>query len=476
MSGDGDPASRAAGPVSRARFERERRARHEAEALLETYSRQVYEGNRRLHLQAEMLEETVRQRTMDLEAARIEADAANQAKSIFLAHMSHEIRTPMNGVLGMAEELRETGLTPAQQDILSVIIESGDLLLSVISDVLDLSKIEAGQVTLEHLPCNLAEIVASAQRLFGPKAAAKGLAFQVPDMAPLWVDSDPTRLRQIVGNLLSNAIKFTDRGIVSLRLEYHPGAVVALPGELQIVVEDSGIGMTPEQLSRLFTPYMQADASIARTHGGSGLGLAIARQFCRIMGGDLTAESAPGQGSRFHARVSARLTNERPAERSQVSLERDLAERLKAGGLDVLAAEDNQTNQLVLVSMLRRLGLSPRLVDTGTALVEAWRAQAPDLILMDVQMPGMCGIEATRAIRRAEAEGGLPRTPIIALSADAMTHHLSEYLACGMDASVPKPIRRAALVEAMLAVLPARPPDAGRARHGMAGGNGTTGD
>ncbi|MFV0303781.1 MAG: ATP-binding protein [Paracoccus sp. (in: a-proteobacteria)] len=448
-------------PVSRARFERERRARREAELLLETYSRQLYEANQRLQQQAGVLEEAVRQRTVDLEAARIEADAANEAKSIFLANMSHEIRTPMNGVLGMAAELRETGLTDDQHGILSVIIESGDLLLSVINDVLDLSKIKAGRVELERVPCDLAEIAASAERLFAPKAVAKGLELWVRAPVGQWVDSDPTRLRQIVGNLLSNAIKFTTAGHVLLQVDYRDGPDPARPGEVHLLVEDSGIGMGPAQLSRLFTPYMQADARITRTHGGSGLGLTISRHFCTLMGGDLTAESEPGRGSRFHARIHAPPAARRRPERSQGRLEQDFAIRVRSEGLDILAAEDNQTNQLVLVSMLRRLGLGPRLVGDGLALVAAWRQRRPDVILMDVQMPEMSGIEATMAIREAEAQEGLARTPIIALSANAMTHHLNEYAACGMYASVPKPIRRAALIEAILTVLPNPDPEEG---------------
>ncbi|MCF3973028.1 ATP-binding protein [Paracoccus salsus] len=437
--------------VSRTRYERERRARHEAETLLEAKSRQLYEANQRLVREARRLERAVRERTAELEASRHQAEAANAAKSAFLAHMSHEIRTPLNGILGTATALTETSLSPSQHKMLAVIVESGDLLLSVLNDILDLSKIEADRLEIETMPFDLTEAVGAIERLYRLKAEEKGLELAVEIETESWITGDPTRLRQVLGNLLSNAVKFTDRGQISVNVRMDDAADAG--GLLRIEVSDTGIGISPEQMSCLFIPYNQADAGISRRYGGSGLGLAISRRLCRMLGGDLVAESRTGKGSLFTATMRvARVTVQPKA--APLDHERRFIDRLASRPLRVLAAEDNLTNQLVLKSLLSRYDLRLEIVANGQALLDAWKAEAADVILMDVAMPVMSGIDATKAIRRVEAEAGLPRTPIVALSANVMLHQIREYLACGMDLSVAKPIAREKLIKALVTVLP----------------------
>jgi CheY-like chemotaxis protein len=371
------------------------------------------------------------------------AEAANDAKSAFLATMSHEIRTPLNGILGMAQAMRVERLTDAQRDQLDVIRQSGEALLAILNDVLDLSKIEAGKLELETIEFSLDDLVMGAQSAFTAIANRKGLSFGLAlgDAAGRY-RGDPTRLRQILYNLISNAVKFTECGEVRVSAGYDRG-------ELRIAVRDTGIGITPEAASRIFEPFIQADSATVRRHGGTGLGLSICRQLAELMGGGMSVESRPGEGATFTLTAPlARVASDETAITSaqQAGGEPEAAPLPPALSLRILAAEDNPTNRLVLKTILHQVGLHPRFAEDGMQAVEAWRAGEFDLILMDVQMPQLSGVEATRRIRAAEMTAGRSRVPIVGLTANAMSHQLEEYRAAGMDDVLTKPIELPKLI------------------------------
>ena len=382
-------------------------------------------------------------------AARAAAEAANQAKSQFIANMSHEIRTPLNGVLGMTQAMANDELSDLQRERLDVVRKSGDLLLAILNDVLDLSKIEAGKLELEAIPFEIVDVARGAHAAFTAIANKKGLSFDLtvePGAAGVY-RGDSTRVRQIIYNLVSNALKFTQEGEV--RVHVAP----AEPG-LRIRVSDTGVGIPPDRLARLFQKFEQADASTTRRFGGTGLGLAICRELAQLMGGSIVVDSVVGHGSTFTVtlpleRLAKSAALAKDAVHSQARSATDFAER----PLRILAAEDNQVNQLVLKTLLHQVGLRPVLVDDGRAAVEAWEARDWDLILMDMQMPVMDGLAATRRIREREAATGRRRTPIIALTANVMSHQVAGYKAAGMDAFVGKPIEVSRLFSAMTAAL-----------------------
>jgi PAS domain S-box-containing protein len=379
--------------------------------------------------------------------AKEEAESANRAKSAFLATMSHEIRTPLNGVLGMAQAIAaDDDITAVQRERLEVIRQSGQSLLAILNDVLDLSKVEAGKLALEHGRFEVGALAQSAQATFSAIAEAKGLTFDLTiDRAAQGVyEGDQVRVRQILWNLVSNALKFTERGGVSVRVRREKG-------ELAISVLDSGIGLTHSELAGLFRKFEQADASTTRRFGGTGLGLAICRELAGLMGGRISVTSAPGMGSAFT--VTLPLKKVARAAAKPMRTRRQPAKSAKpapAGRpLRILAAEDNPMNQLVLKTLLAQAGIEPEIVANGQEAVDAWAREPWDLILMDVQMPLMDGLAATRLIREREQLEGRTRTPIVALTANAMSHQVAEYRAGGMDAFVAKPIEAGRLYEAL---------------------------
>ena len=377
--------------------------------------------------------------------AKEDAEAANRAKSTFLATMSHEIRTPLNGVLGMAQAMAADGLTDAQRERLDVIRQSGETLLAILNDVLDLSKIEAGKLELDEAgEFDVDELARGAHGAFSAVAEAKGLVFSlsVETEARGTYRGDSTRVRQILYNLVSNGLKFTEAGQVAVTVSRQGGA-------LKLSVSDTGIGIPSERLASLFQKFEQADASTTRRYGGTGLGLAICRELAQLMGGAIAVESAPGQGTTFVvtlplARIGGQA--ERPRVDEATGAPETAAEDL---GLRVLAAEDNHVNQLVLKALLNQAGIDPVVVATGREAVEAWGRGAWDVILMDVQMPDMDGPTACAEIRARETAEGRARTPIIALTANAMAHQVAEYRACGMDGFVAKPIEVSRLFAAL---------------------------
>ena len=371
-----------------------------------------------------------------------EAAAANAAKTVFLATMSHEIRTPLNGVLGMVQVMQFDALTPTQRERLEIIRKSGESLTAILNDVLDLSKIEAGRLELSLAPFDLEDVLDSCHNMFAPLAEGKGLfqTLTIEAGASGLYQSDAMRLRQIVCNLLSNAVKFTARGEIQVVARYAQGVMT-------LSVQDSGPGIPPEHLAGLFTKFNQLDASTTRRHGGTGLGLAICHELCGLMGGEIAVVSKVGEGSIFSVTLPLQRLGDAtpsPAKRS-APLE---PERGQAP-IRVLAAEDNPVNQMVLQAILRQAGVAVVMASDGAKAVEAWSLQPWDMILMDVHMPVMDGVAATEEIRRREASEGRPRTPIIALTANAMDHQVSALLAEGFDDHVGKPIDVTTLLEAM---------------------------
>ncbi|WP_454718165.1 ATP-binding protein [Caulobacter segnis] len=380
-----------------------------------------------------------------LEAALQSAQAASIAKSEFLANMSHEIRTPLNGVLGMAQVLAQTELTDRQREMMDVILGSGRVLNALLSDILDLAKVEAGEVELEPAPFNLRAGLTAAAATFEGLAHQKGLTFSL-DFAGDFHEravGDALKIGQIVNNLISNAVKFTCEGSVAVRAATRENADGTI--ELSVDVADSGEGFTPEVQASLFERFVQGDGSITRRFGGSGLGLNIALRFAKLMDGDITCDSTPGHGATF--RFTARLEKAQaeipaPARRPAPA---PTAERLR-----VLLAEDHPTNQRVVELML---GETADLVvaENGAIAVQAFANQPFDVVLMDTQMPVMDGLTAIRAIRAREAAGGTVRIPIISLTANAMPHQVEACLEAGADLHLAKPITVTALFESIAA-------------------------
>jgi signal transduction histidine kinase/ActR/RegA family two-component response regulator len=382
-------------------------------------------------------------------AAIAEAREASAAKSRFLANMSHEIRTPLNGIMGMAEAMSLGDLEPVQRERLEVARRSCDALMALLNDVLDYSKIEAGRLELEDGRVDLDQLARDLEHSFGSLAASKDLTVQVT-VAPSaqgWWRGDPGRVRQIVSNLLSNAVKFTERGAVEAEFSYQAPW-------LTIVVADTGPGMAPETVARLFGTFMQADASTTRKYGGSGLGLAICRELATLMGGDIEVSSALGQGSRFRVRLP--LTPTEPPCTAVADHRPDLEHSRRAEALRVLVAEDHETNRAVMKALLEHVGIEASFVEDGEKAVRAAESAGWDAILMDVQMPVMDGLEAVKIIRARETQLGLTPTAIIGLTANAMPHQVEQYVGIGMDAVVAKPVQIAVLMETLAAVLESR--------------------
>ncbi|WP_339745432.1 ATP-binding protein [uncultured Maricaulis sp.] len=393
---------------------------------------------------------TLNAREEELEEATRQAQSANRLKSQFLANMSHEIRTPLNGVLGMSQVLQNTGLNDGQRSMVATIRESGESLLGLIDDILDLSKIEANMLAVNNAPFVLDELLASvmsAHTLVATNCELE-LTLDVAETARGSFVGDAHRLRQVLNNLISNGLKFTETGSVKVTAALRQ---VAGGEELLFEIADTGIGMDAETCERVFAPFMQADASTSRKFGGTGLGLSISRRLCELMGGWIRVTSEPGQGSVFSFAIPA-IRSEVAAGQAAESGATPDAEAVLAR-TTILAAEDVLTNRLVLQSLLTPRCHDITLVENGAQAIEAWKVQRPDIILMDIHMPVMDGVTAIETLRALEDEQNLPRTPIIALTANTMTDQINTYLQAGADSHLAKPYRIETLTAAIVDTL-----------------------
>lgn len=376
---------------------------------------------------------TMRESARAREEAEAKALEASQAKSAFLAMMSHELRTPMNGVLGLAHALRGTRLDAQQAGYLEMIEESGQGLIAILNDILDLSKIEAGKLSLDLAPFDVRKLALQTRAVWSESARLKGLdlILEVGPSIPPWVFGDAARVRQILMNLISNALKFTEKGRVIIRLAADDG------DSLSIAVSDTGVGMSAEQIERAFTPFAQGDPSIARRFGGTGLGLSICRQLAEKMDGEITVSSAQNLGSTFtaHLRLPAVAAPALVAAQAQAP---------QLDGARVLVVDDNVVNQTVARAILEAVGAAVAVANDGHAALARLRVEDFDVVLMDVHMPVMDGVEAVRRIRAGET--GRSDQPVVALTADAMMGDAERLMAQGFDDAHPKPVQPAGLL------------------------------
>ncbi len=392
-------------------------------------------GNRHVSIAADITE--LRRREEELVQSQQQAEAANQSKSSFLANMSHEIRTPLNGILGMAQVLVQSDLTPEQREQAEIVLESGKSLKALLDDVLDLSKIEAGRMELAPADKDFHHILRRQHRLWLPRAEEKGIALTlaIDDSVPIFLRFDPVRLGQCISNIVSNAIKFTERGEVTISASGRP---VPQGASITLAIRDTGIGMSQATADRLFAPFMQADSTISRRFGGTGLGLVITQRLARLMGGDVTVASQEGAGSTFTLSFIAQPVAELVAVHVNEASRPAMQSRKSLRGKKLLLVDDHPLNRRVARLFLVPEGYRVTDAVNGMEALEKLAAEHFDLVLLDIHMPVLDGIQTLKRIRSSPEPWH--DLPVIALTADAMSGDRERYLAEGMDGYISKPI------------------------------------